>query len=133
MLSFNSIVVCDEIRTEITGKDILIGVFSGEILVTSFPTVIGVAFWCEVENSDEDIGIKEYELRIGVEDGQALPFKVTADIRAPGTSVLKIPTVRIPVPGPTVVSLEFLDGGHWRVLKSKKILLIEQQAAATSS
>jgi hypothetical protein len=129
MLRFNSIVMCDEIRTEVTGKDILIGVFSGEILVPSFPTAIGVAFWAEVENSNEDIGVKEYELRVGVENGQPLPFKVTADIRAAGTSILKIPTIHIPVPGPTVVSLELLDEENWRVLKSKKVLLIAQQAA----
>jgi hypothetical protein len=131
MLRFNSIVVCDEIRTEITGKDILIGVFSGEILVSAFPAVIGVAFWSEIENSDEDIGFREYELRIGVENGQPLPFKVTADIRAAGTSALKIPTVRIPVSGPTVISLELFEGENWQVLKSKKVLLIGQQSAAT--
>jgi hypothetical protein len=128
MLRFNSIVMCDEIRTEITGKDILIGVFSGEILVPSFPTAIGVAFWAEVENSNEDIGVREYEVRVGIENGQPLPFKVTADIRAAGTSVLKIPTIHIPVSGPTVISLELLDGENWRVLKSKKVLLIGQQA-----
>jgi len=131
MLRFSAIVVCDEIRTENTGKDILIGVFSGDILVPSFPTVIGVAFWCEVENSEEDIGIKEYELRVGVEDGQALTFKANAIIRAAGTSVLKIPTVRTSVSGPTAVSLELRDGDNWRVLKSKKVLLIEQQTATS--
>jgi Family of unknown function (DUF6941) len=133
MLHFNCIVVCDEIRTENTGKDILIGVFSGEILVPSFPTIIGVAFWCEVENSEEDIGIKEWELRVGVENGQPLPFKVTADIRAAGTSTLKIPTVRIPITDRTVISLELLEGENWRVLKSKKVLLVGQQATATSN
>jgi hypothetical protein len=132
MLRFSAIVVCDEIRTENTGKDILIGVFSGDILVPSFPTVIGVAFWCEVENSEEDIGIKEYELRIGVEKGQSLRFKITADIRAAGTSTLKIPTVRIHITDRAFISLELLEGDYWRVLKSKKVLLIEQQTATSS-
>jgi hypothetical protein len=69
----------------------------------------------------------------GVENGQPLPFKVTADIRAAGTSTLKIPTVRIPITDQTVMSLELLEGENWRVLKSKKVLLVGQQATATSN
>jgi hypothetical protein len=130
MLRFSPIVMCDEIRTEITGKDILIGVFSGDIIIPSFPAAIGVAFWAEVESSNEDIGVREYELRVRAENGQSLSFKVTAEIRAAGTSVLKIPTIHIPVPDPTVISLELLDGENWRVLKSKKVLLLRQQATS---
>src|SRR6266487_6631936 len=125
MLSFRSIVMCDEIRTETTGKDILIGVYSGDILVSSFPAVIAVAFWVELENSDEDIGVRKYELRVGVANGQPVHFNVMADIRAAGTSVLRIPTIHIPVPAETVISLELLDGENWQVLKSKKVLLGE--------
>jgi hypothetical protein len=73
--------------------------------------------------SNEDIGVREYELRVRAENGQSLSFKVTAEIRAAGTSVLKIPTIHIPVPDPTVICLELLDGENWRVLKSKKVLL----------
>jgi hypothetical protein len=46
--------------------------------------------------SNEDIGVREYELRVRAENGQSLSFKVTAEIRAAGTSVLKIPTIHTP-------------------------------------
>src|SRR6266478_1541286 len=75
--------------------------------------------------SNEDIGVREYELRVRAENGQSLSFKVTAEIRAAGTSVLKIPTIHIPVPDPTVISLELLDGENWRVLKSKKVFQVK--------
>jgi hypothetical protein len=35
------------------------------------------------------------------------------------------------VSGPTVISLELFEGENWQVLKSKKVLLIGQQSAAT--
>jgi len=41
--------------------------------------------------SNEDIGVREYELRVRAENGQSLSFKVTAEIRAAGTSVLILP------------------------------------------
>lgn len=44
-----SVVMCDDLRKEITGKDILIGVYGGSINVASYPTHIQVAIWMELE------------------------------------------------------------------------------------
>jgi hypothetical protein len=66
-----------------------------------------------------------------VKDGELLRGEVECCPHCGHT--LKIPTVRIPIADRTVISLELLEGENWRVLKSKKVLLVGQQAAATSN
>jgi hypothetical protein len=47
MASVGAIVICDDIRKEISGKDILIGVYGGDIVVTGAPFVLVLAVWFE--------------------------------------------------------------------------------------
>jgi hypothetical protein len=43
-----AVLVCDDVRREINGKEILIGVYSGgSILLQYFPTMINPVFWCQ--------------------------------------------------------------------------------------
>jgi hypothetical protein len=46
--SINSVVVCDDIRKEITNKDILIGVYGGGLLVPQLPAAMPIAIWIEL-------------------------------------------------------------------------------------
>ena len=43
-----TVIFCDDIRKEITNKDILIGVYAGDIVVPSFPTPLALALWIEI-------------------------------------------------------------------------------------
>lgn len=43
-----SVIVCDDIRQEISGKQILIGVYSEDIIVQSLPTTLTLCFWIQV-------------------------------------------------------------------------------------
>lgn len=46
--TFGSVIVCDDARKEVTGKDILIGVYGGGINTNQFPTSLNLTFWFEV-------------------------------------------------------------------------------------
>jgi hypothetical protein len=46
--SVGAVVVCDDARRELAGKDILIGVYGGGILVPSFPVSITLCVWMEL-------------------------------------------------------------------------------------
>jgi hypothetical protein len=41
-------IVCDDIRTEDNGKDIIIGVYNDKILVRSFPAALALSLWLHI-------------------------------------------------------------------------------------
>jgi hypothetical protein len=43
-----NVIFCDDIRREISGKEILIGVYSSDILIPSVPTVLGISLWIQI-------------------------------------------------------------------------------------
>lgn len=56
--------ICDDIRTENTGKLILVGVYQENILVTKFPTQFRLAAWAEIRvDRNGDIPIEFRILR----------------------------------------------------------------------
>ena len=46
-----SLVVCEDVRKEITGKDILIGVYGGDIVAQIWPVALRLAIWLETTYS----------------------------------------------------------------------------------
>ena len=57
-----NVVFCDDVRREVSGKDILVGAYSGDITVQSVPTTIGIAFWIQVRV--KGIGTVRTRLRV---------------------------------------------------------------------
>lgn len=50
-----NVVFCDEVRREVTGKDILIGVYSSDIVVPSVPMLIEVALWIQFHTAGDGV------------------------------------------------------------------------------
>jgi len=46
-IEVKAVIICDDIRKEVNGKAILIGVFATDILVFKLPATIGLSFWFE--------------------------------------------------------------------------------------
>ena len=66
-----TVIFCDDIRKEITNKDILIGVYAGDIVVPSFPTPLALALWIEID--PKEVGTRELIFRVIA--GKAEPFQ----------------------------------------------------------
>lgn len=47
-----NVIVCDDIRMESNGKQLLIGVYTIDILVASFPARMRLSFWIDVDQSE---------------------------------------------------------------------------------
>lgn len=79
-LSIKYAVICDDIRREDNGKQILIGVYSEDIIVSSFPAQLNLAMWlqCKAENSGE----VNFDFR-ALRDGNDEIFKGSAKIQVP--------------------------------------------------
>jgi hypothetical protein len=69
-LTFESVVICDDVRFENSGKLILIGVYSSDIAVTRFPAQFGLVVYCAGEVSTE--GSLVAPLRIADEEGTVI-------------------------------------------------------------
>ncbi len=120
-IKFTSVIFCDDIRREITNKDILIGVYAGDIIVPVFPVPISAAFWLEV--LPEELGQFELQMRIILKDkAPPIEMKIGLNVSALGPFGLSLPTLQILVETETELYLEFLDGKEWTLLKSKKII-----------
>lgn len=69
-ITVKSVVVCDDVRREDNGKEILLGVYSGGVLVQSFPIALGLSFWVHF-NADV---IGDAELRFRLIAGSEVKF-----------------------------------------------------------
>lgn len=75
----NAVVVCEDIRREITNKDILIGAYGSEIMIHALPAQIRVAFWMELLYKKS--GKSELYLKIDAPNaGPAFEFRLLMDI-----------------------------------------------------
>jgi hypothetical protein len=73
--------VCDDVRREITNKDILIGVYSDGINIPSLPASVNICFWMKV--IPKKLGRLSIELKVDL-PGNPTPIqvKVEADVLA---------------------------------------------------
>lgn len=51
-IKLKSFVLCDDVRKEVTQKDILIGVYASGISLPQFPLDLSMAFWAEITPSE---------------------------------------------------------------------------------
>jgi hypothetical protein len=61
-VQFNAVVVCDDVRKEQSGKDILIGVYGSLIQIHALPSAMNLAFWMEITAKKQ--GINQIHFRI---------------------------------------------------------------------
>ncbi len=119
-----SAVVCDEIRREKDGKDIIIGAYGGDILVDIFPIVLALSLWISLETSG--VGDTKADIRIANSEK-----KVLAEIKGIVTveecyqrSSLFSPKVRFQVDKSTELRFQLRIGeGRWKTVVSRNVRL----------
>jgi hypothetical protein len=119
-LEFGAVIVCDDIRKEVTGKEILIGVYTGEILVSSFPSWFPAALWIEIETLE--IGRYDVTLRFSLTDKPPILMKAGIEVSRSGTIAIACPGLQLHAEKECEFILEVQDGEEWKVLKRKKIM-----------
>lgn len=122
-----SLIVCDDVRKEINGKDLLIGVYSGDVVVASYPAVIQAALWIEVE---AETGAYDAECEIDLPSANPpIRFGFHADVVESGTVVIAIGGLpfHFERDGELVVRWR-LGAGDWEVAKRKRVLRVATEA-----
>ena len=91
-LDITNIVICDDVRREVTGKDILIGVYNGDIVVPSFPASIRIVLWVQFE--PRRAGTFHVEIRIVFPNSSHVGASFDMEIReenSPGSVAMALP------------------------------------------
>lgn len=130
--------VCDQVRKEASGKDIVIGVYTGNILVMQFPFQFELT--CYAVYSSPPFESRDIALRVRNSD-DTISLSVAGKIQADpleGTDTAKesivFPPLPIMIEKPEMLTFELkLGGGDWVEMDSKGISLIEAAKIETES
>jgi hypothetical protein len=120
-LKVRNAVVCDMVRTENTGKHILIGVYAGDIFFDAFPAKFVPAFWLEIAPLDQT----EIDIQIKLDAPAAKKLNVltvTLPLVEPvvGALVVNPTLIEIIKPGRLALSVR-LVGQSWREVVAKNL------------
>jgi len=115
-------IVCEEIRQEKSNKFILLGVFSGDILVEKFPADVPLSLFLEGKVDSQDEGVLHIRFS-GPGDGSAL---MSVHYKPHESGLVALPTPRFTVtmekPGTFKVELSE-DQKTWETVVEKEVIL----------
>lgn len=119
-IRFLTAIVCDDLRREDNGKELLIGVYSGSILVGAFPQVLVLCFWVPLMIPAS--GKYEFEFRMRNTDGGLVNQTPAIEVESlhanmdASIGLGQIP-FHIPRAGNIILEGRYRRGG-WEVIKS---------------
>ena len=130
-IDFRETLVCDDIRREDNGKAIIVGVYSGDIIASSFPSDMRVSFWLQGRPTQQ-INEKQQmklELRLLYQDETpGTKVDIDAMIEPSGTVpegasvVLVLSSVPIHLEKPCKLLLSIQDNEQkWITLAEKRV------------
>jgi len=127
------VIICDDIRVENNGKDIFIGVYSGDIVLSNMPTALNLAFWIDLKT--EGVGERAVEFRIVLDPGEVQIAKVGATLVSPpddNRGSFAFGGVNIQFQRPGAISIQFHHKGEpWREVARKNVIV--RKASADTS
>jgi len=109
-------IACDDIRQEITGKYILIGVYAGNVGFPFFPTVTAIGFWVLAKPTKK--GDYDVQLRVQDPDGKEVTKgQMIIHVQEVEDTALVIPPMPISLARPGEIALQYREGdGSWKTI-----------------
>jgi hypothetical protein len=117
---FNGVVFCEDIRREITEKLFFIGVYTGDIVMQTFPGSIQLAVWTEIRNLTA--GQHLIELRFGIEKKGWLGAQVHLEAAVEGPASFVVPPMQVLVDEDTEFVLQVKNGDEFETIRKKRII-----------
>lgn len=132
-----NVIFCDDIRREASGKDILIGVYSAEMVFATVPTMVGVSIWIQLRTAGN--GVVGAWVRVtdptGNTAGQTrVDVLVGSAAGNPGgtTGALSMPPLPISVMHAGAINVYWSAGGNDFALIGEKRVTIGPAASGTA-
>ncbi len=126
-------IICDDVRKEVTGKDILIGVYSGMVTVPSYPITFTSAFWFEIE--PKALGSIDFAFKIAAPSGNP-PIEVggTMQVVTLETSTFAFGGIPLHVEHDGDIVVSFRTGkNEWTEVKRKKVVRASTEHMSSSA
>lgn len=114
-------VLCEDVRKEDNGKQILIGVFPGDLLIPDFPAPIQLAVYIELI---APAGVNEMEIRMsGPQKGTAI-LRAKIDHEKEGPAAIATQRIGIVMEKEGIFRIDArVPDGRWSNLITKKVSL----------
>ena len=119
----NYCLVCDDVRREESGKDILVGVYSGELLLDSLPATLLISLFIEI--APGKTGIQKLRLRTLFDE--ACVYDATATLNVTDVTPFSFGTPKMQIPcareGEIVFQAAFGEDEEWSTIQRKRVVL----------
>jgi Family of unknown function (DUF6941) len=136
-----NVIFCDDVRREISGKDILIGAYGGEIVIPSVPAMISLAMWIQMDTTDA--GTARIKIRVTDPQGNvagqtSLEFQTGEPSTTSSTAIILppfaifLPPLIMSVTEPGTIKVYFANDGDKFALIGEKKVRIGQISTAFS-
>jgi hypothetical protein len=116
-----AVILCDDVRTEVSQKEILIGVYNQDVIVPAYPATLRCAVWIEYESAES--GTHSLELRVLTPSGNPAPligFELTFLEAGTATFSFSGLPLRLEHDGEIVIQQK-LAGADWVAIKRKQV------------
>lgn len=124
--------ICDDIRQEMNGKFILIGIYGKAIVPNALPARLGLSLWLELE--DVRAGNHEVQMHIVCDAGEAL---INADMSIEssdddgyGALPFRLPPIEFKQSGIYRLEWKLAESAEWDILRQFEIRAKEQPMPA---
>jgi hypothetical protein len=120
-------ILCDDVRKEDNGKGMLIGVYSGQIVLPSVPALMKFTYW--VDGSVTSTETESVEFKIDILDDKGTSKNTglsTIEVVPDGISTTAIGVLSgaIPIIEPGSLVLSYKVDGNWQEILAKKVLVL---------
>lgn len=120
-LELRNFILCEDIRQEITNKIIMIGVYSGDILISNLPGSIPLCMYAEL-----DVKAKgEYDVYLrmsGPGEGSFILQTHIGASNADNNGVIRTPRIDVTLECEGVLKIDAsIDRKKWKALSRKKV------------
>lgn len=120
-----AVIIADDVRKEVSNKEIIIGVYGGGIMVPYFPVTIPIALWMEITPSVS--GHQEIDVRVTVpEGGGELRMRLVIDVMTAGEpTTFYTPSIHTTFGTEGIIEIAVKNASSdddWMVVKTKRVL-----------
>ena len=127
-------VFCDDIRREITGKEILIGVYSNGLLLNRFPAPVMLSIWVPFSRDEPGSGEISLEFRVIDTDGHSVGYASNKINVAPLSEISRYGSIALPglpmlLAKPTTLTFQMKQyDKSWQDIASLNVLRLPTSA-----
>lgn len=126
-------VFCEDIRREDNGKDMLLGVYSGDIVVARCPTRVGMSLWLQYVSAPSVKGETGIDLRLRFDGHDEPVSQIGLPFMEEGETTLALRGMPVTINGSGVLLLEHrLPGKDWAEIARKRVTCPDPATEASS-